>query len=67
MRSDVLRVVLFGEEVLFAIITAMLFDLQVDTFPMINQRRVGLEGRTTFGAQETFDIFVDRDFVDSQR
>ena|ERR1719273_68106 len=44
----------------------MLFDLQVNSFAMINECRVGFEGGTTFGTQETLNILVDGDFMDSE-
>ena len=66
MCTNVFGVVLFWKEVLFAVVTSMLFDLQVNSFSVINQCRVGLECWATFRTKKTFDILMDGDFVDSK-
>ena len=66
MCTNVFRVVLFWKEILFAVVTSMLFDLQVNSFSVINQCRVGFESWATFGTKKTFDILMDGDFVDSK-
>ena len=58
--------ILLRKEILFAILALMLFNLQMHTLAMVNKGRIGLEGRSTFGTQVAFDIFMDGDFVDSQ-
>lgn len=66
MSPDVFRMILLRKEILLAILTAMLLDLQMNPLTMIDKGRIGFEGRSAFGAQETLDIFVDGNFMNSQ-
>ena len=65
MSPYVFRMIFLRKESFFAIVTLVLFDLQMHSFSMVNQRRISLKGRPTFRAKEALDVFVDGDFVDT--
>jgi len=57
--------ILFREEILFAEITLVLLDLQMNSFAMINQGGIGLKSRPAFRTKKAFDIFMHRYFVNT--
>ena len=63
MRSRVLSEILLGKEIFSAESALVRLHLQVDSLPVVDEGRVGLESGTAFWTEEGFDVGVDRTFV----
>lgn len=66
MCSFVFRVVFLREEIFGTELALVRFDLEVDSFSVVDESRVGLEPRSAFWTEVRLDIVVDGIFVDFQ-
>ena len=60
-----LCVIFLGEKVLPTEIAVVRLDLEVNSFPMVDQSRVGLKGRAALRTKVALDVFVHRHLVNS--